>query len=81
MTSNCQRFEEICSLYGLYCAYCSDKRGRVTGVLVVKESPRTIWCSPEVLFSIKAKSLRDPDWEKLEALVAEKAVSNLFTGN
>lgn len=81
MTSNCQRFEEICSLYGLYCTYRSDKRGKMIGVLVVRERP-TIWGDrPKALFSVKAKSLRDPDWEKLEAFVAEKAVSNLFTGN
>lgn len=52
----------------------------MTRVLVVKEKP-TIRGRSRALFSIKAKSLRDPDWEKLEALVAEKAVSNLFTGN
>lgn len=80
MTSNCQRFEEICSLYGLYCTYSFDKRGKMVGVLVVKE--RLTWGGRlKALFSVKAKSLRDPDWEKLEALVAEKAISNIFTGN
>lgn len=81
MTSNCQRFEEICSLYGLYCTYRSDRRGRMTGVLVIREKPWTLWGNsrPKVLFSVKAKSLREPDWSKLEALVAEKAMKEIFS--
>lgn len=80
MTSNCQRFEEICSLYGLYCTYRFDKREKMIGVLVFRE--RIVRRDRlKALFSVKAKSLRDPDWEKLEALVAEKAIGNIFTGN
>lgn len=77
MTSNYHRFEEICSLYGLYCTYGSDRRGRMMGVLVVREKPWGI-LRPKVILSVKAKSLKEPDWGKLEALVAEKAMSSIF---
>lgn len=76
-------FQEVCYRYGCSACVVSSRKNLFSALSVkfvtpLNPSAREGFYTLSTLFSIKMKSLNNPNWEKLEDLVAEKAMGSIF---
>lgn len=77
-------FQEVCYRYGCSALVVSSRKDPFNALSVrfvtpLDPSAREGFYTFSTLFNIKMKSLREPNWEKLEGLVVNYVVLHSFT--